>query len=112
MKKDHYTNYPTGLRVTFHDDDWYRNHQRDRHYHWRQDRDNDYGYYSHGEWHPFLGDPASASRGRVFRPTALCAGDGTRMLVDRCNRDRAGRSREPGTGLYTFVSNIRFRLLL
>ena len=25
-----YTNYPTGLRVTFHDDDWYRNHQRDR----------------------------------------------------------------------------------
>ncbi len=51
--KDHYTNYPNGLRVTFHDDDWYRHHQRDRHFHWRQDRDDDHGYYSHGEWHPF-----------------------------------------------------------
>ena len=49
--KDRYTNYPANLGVIFHDDDWRRAHMR--HYRWRQDRDDDHGYYSRGRWHPF-----------------------------------------------------------
>jgi hypothetical protein len=49
--RDHYTNYPTDLGVVFHDDAWRAAHHR--HFHWRADRPDDHGYYSHGEWHPF-----------------------------------------------------------
>ena len=49
--KDHYTNYPAQLGVMFHDDDWAAKHHR--HHHWRADRDDDHGYYDHGNWHPF-----------------------------------------------------------
>ena len=48
---DHYTNYPAELGVVFHDDGW-RGHHRHG-YHWRSDRPDDHGYYSHGAWHPF-----------------------------------------------------------
>ncbi|HEX4179654.1 MAG TPA: hypothetical protein VHY32_02575 [Caulobacteraceae bacterium] len=48
---DHYTNYPTDLGVVFHDDAWW-DHNKHRH-HWRADRPDDHGYYSHGAWHPF-----------------------------------------------------------
>jgi hypothetical protein len=46
-----YTTYPSNLRVTFHDDAWREAHRR--HYHWRHDRDDDHGYYSHGRWRTF-----------------------------------------------------------
>jgi hypothetical protein len=48
---DRYTNYPADLGIVFHDDAWRARHHR--HYHWRADRPDDHGYYSHGEWHPF-----------------------------------------------------------
>jgi hypothetical protein len=48
---DHYTNYPADLGVVFHDDAWRAAHHR--HFHWRADRPDDHGYYSHGAWHPF-----------------------------------------------------------
>ncbi len=51
--KDHYTNYPAAVGVTFHDEAWYASHRHDRRTHWRQDRDDDHGYYAHGTWHPF-----------------------------------------------------------
>jgi hypothetical protein len=43
--------YPRNLHIRFHGDDWRARHQR--HYHWRQDRDDDHGYYTHGNWHTF-----------------------------------------------------------
>ena len=49
---DHYTNYPANLGVVFHDDAWRAAHSG-RHWHWRADRDDDHGYYSHGGWHHF-----------------------------------------------------------
>jgi len=49
--RDHYDRYPRGLGVRFYGDDWASRHHR--HYHWRQDRDDDHGYYSHGAWRPF-----------------------------------------------------------
>ena len=49
--RDHYTNYPAELGVVFHDDAWRAAHHR--HFHWRADRPDDHGYYSHGSWHPF-----------------------------------------------------------
>jgi hypothetical protein len=50
--KDRYTNYPPNLGITFHDEAWAAQH-RDHRYHWRADRPDDHGYYSHGVWHPF-----------------------------------------------------------
>ncbi|HEY2751618.1 hypothetical protein [Phenylobacterium sp.] len=47
-----YTTYPPHLGVTFHDDAW-REQNKHAHYHWRKDRDDDRGYYSHGSWHSF-----------------------------------------------------------
>jgi len=49
--REHYTNYPAELGVVFHDDAWRAAHHR--HFHWRADRPDDHGYYSHGAWHPF-----------------------------------------------------------
>ena len=49
--RDHYNNYPRNLHIRFHGDDWRARHQR--HYHWRNDRDDDHGYYTHGQWHNF-----------------------------------------------------------
>jgi hypothetical protein len=49
----HYTEYPSGIGIQFYGDDWRRAHERDTHYHWMKDRDDDRGYYSHGEWHVF-----------------------------------------------------------
>ena len=37
--------------VVFYGDDWRRSHERDKRFHWMRDRDDDRGYYSHGEWH-------------------------------------------------------------
>jgi hypothetical protein len=50
--RDHYTTYPATLGVTFHDDAWREAH-RTGHYHWRDDRPDDHGYYEHNVWHPF-----------------------------------------------------------
>lgn len=47
-----YTTYPSALGVTFYNDDWHAKHMHDTHYHW-YDRNDDQGYYMHGEWHPF-----------------------------------------------------------
>jgi hypothetical protein len=40
-------NYPVGVGIRFHSDDWGRRHHRD--YHWRRDRD-ERGYYRDGLW--------------------------------------------------------------
>jgi hypothetical protein len=48
---DRYSNYPPELGVIFHDDDWRAHHRHG--YHWRADRSDDHGYYSHGAWRPF-----------------------------------------------------------
>jgi hypothetical protein len=45
--------YPPDLHVQVYNDDWRKEHLKDNHYHWMKDRDNDHGYYSHGEWHTF-----------------------------------------------------------
>ena len=47
------TVYPPDLHVQVYNDDWRKEHLKDNHYHWMKDRDNDHGYYSHGEWHTF-----------------------------------------------------------
>jgi hypothetical protein len=47
-----YTTYPSNLGVTFHDDAW-REQNRHGRYHWRKDRSDDQGYYSHGHWRRF-----------------------------------------------------------
>jgi hypothetical protein len=47
-----YTTYPSNLGVTFHDDAW-RQQNRHGQYHWRKDRTDDQGYYSHGHWRRF-----------------------------------------------------------
>jgi hypothetical protein len=49
--RDHYTNYPVGLGITFHEEGWRGDNTR--HWRWRHDRDDDHGYYSRGVWHPF-----------------------------------------------------------
>jgi hypothetical protein len=49
---DHYTNYPTTLGIIFHDDAWRAAHRHGR-WHWRSDRPDDHGYYSHNVWRPF-----------------------------------------------------------
>jgi hypothetical protein len=49
--RDHYTNYPANLRIRFHRDEWRARHQR--HYHWRNDQNDDHGYYVHGQWRQF-----------------------------------------------------------
>jgi hypothetical protein len=48
---ERYTYYPPNLGVTFHDDDWWRDHHH--RYHMRRDRDDDHGYYMHGRWRAF-----------------------------------------------------------
>ncbi|MBV9994215.1 MAG: hypothetical protein JO127_03280 [Caulobacteraceae bacterium] len=50
---DRYTNYPSGLGVTFHSDDWRYHHRYDHHWRWRGDRDDDHGYYRNGMWFRF-----------------------------------------------------------
>ena len=45
--------YPPELGVQFYDNDWRKEHEKDEHYHWMKDRNDDHGYYSHGEWHSF-----------------------------------------------------------
>jgi len=47
------TVYPPGLGIQFYGDDWRKEHEHDAHYHWMKDRDDEHGYYSHGEWHGF-----------------------------------------------------------
>ena len=51
--RDHYTNYPTGLGVLFHDEAWWAGQRHHRNWHWRNDRADDHGYYNHGRWHRF-----------------------------------------------------------
>lgn len=48
-----YTTYPAELGIHFYGDDWRKAHEHDKNFHWMHDRDNDRGYYSHGEWHAF-----------------------------------------------------------
>jgi hypothetical protein len=43
--------YPPELGIQFYGNDWRKAHERDERYHWMKDRDDDRGYYSHGEWH-------------------------------------------------------------
>jgi hypothetical protein len=50
--RDHYTNYPAAVGVVFHDDAWRAAHRTGR-WHWRADRPDDHGYYSHNVWRPF-----------------------------------------------------------
>jgi hypothetical protein len=47
--RDH-LNYPGGVGITFHADNWANAHHR--YYHWRQDRF-DRGYYRNGVWVTF-----------------------------------------------------------
>jgi hypothetical protein len=47
------TVYPPELGVQFYADDWRKSHEADAKYKWMKDRDDDHGYYSHGEWHAF-----------------------------------------------------------
>jgi hypothetical protein len=47
------TVYPPELGIQFYGDDWRREHEHDAHFHWMKDRDDEHGYYSHGEWHTF-----------------------------------------------------------
>jgi hypothetical protein len=47
------TVYPTELGVQFYANDWRKSHENDAKYKWMKDRDDDHGYYSHGEWHAF-----------------------------------------------------------
>lgn len=47
------TVYPPGLGVQFYGDDWRKEHEHDAKYHWMKDRDDDHGYYEHGEWKVF-----------------------------------------------------------
>ena len=47
------TVYPTELGVQFYANDWRKSHETDTTYKWMKDRDDDCGYYSHGEWHAF-----------------------------------------------------------
>jgi len=49
--RDHYTNYPVALGITFHEEGW--KGDGTRHWRWRHDMADDHGYYSHGRWHPF-----------------------------------------------------------
>ena len=48
-----YSGYPANLGIQFYSDDWRKSHERDSHYRWMRDRDDDRGYYSRGEWHAF-----------------------------------------------------------
>ena len=50
--REHYTTYPSALGVIFHDDAWRTEHSG-RHWHYRADRPDDHGYYSHGSWRSF-----------------------------------------------------------
>ena len=50
---ERYTGYPANLGIQFYSDDWRKSHERDSHYRWMRDRDDDRGYYSRGEWHAF-----------------------------------------------------------
>jgi hypothetical protein len=43
--------YPPELGIQFYANDWRKSPQTDPKYHWMKDRDDDHGYYSHGEWH-------------------------------------------------------------
>ena len=43
--------YPPELGIQFYDNDWRKSHENDSKYKWMNDRDDDHGYYSHGEWH-------------------------------------------------------------
>jgi hypothetical protein len=47
------TIYPPELGIQFYGDDWRESHRDDPKYKWMKDRDDDHGYYSHGEWHEF-----------------------------------------------------------
>jgi hypothetical protein len=47
------TIYPPELGIQFYDNDWRESHKTDSKYRWMKDRDDDHGYYSHGEWHVF-----------------------------------------------------------
>ena len=47
------TVYPPELGIQFYGDDWRKSHESDAKYKWMKDRDDDHGYYSHGEWHAF-----------------------------------------------------------
>jgi hypothetical protein len=50
---ERYTTYPRALGVRFHDDAWWDAHKRYHRYHWREDRDNDRGYWRHNRWYDF-----------------------------------------------------------
>jgi hypothetical protein len=43
--------YPPELGIQFYANDWRKSPETDPKYHWMKDRDDDHGYYSHGEWH-------------------------------------------------------------
>jgi hypothetical protein len=45
--------YPPEVGIQFYGDDWRKSHETDAKYKWMKDRDDDHGYYSHGEWHAF-----------------------------------------------------------
>jgi hypothetical protein len=47
------TIYPKELGVQVYDNDWRKSHETDTKYKWMKNPDDDHGYYSHGEWHPF-----------------------------------------------------------
>ena len=47
------TVYPPEVGIQFYGDDWRKTNETNAKYKWMKDRDDDHGYYSHGEWHAF-----------------------------------------------------------
>jgi hypothetical protein len=39
--------------ILFYDDKWYERHRHEKRYTWRDDRDDDRGYYDNGKWVTF-----------------------------------------------------------
>ena len=48
---NHHYEYPAEVGIHIYGNDWRRAHEHDTHFRWMKDRDDDRGYYSHGEWH-------------------------------------------------------------
>ncbi len=51
--QERYTNYPRSLGVRYYNDAWWKTHEHNRRYHWREDRPDTRGYWYHNEWRPF-----------------------------------------------------------
>jgi hypothetical protein len=58
---EHYTTYPSDVRIVYHDDAWWAAHEHDKDWHYRllTDPSDDHGWYDKdGVWHPFGAPPS------------------------------------------------------